>query len=533
MEDVEEVEDVASEEEAPDMVHQSGSVINYMSGVSYEVGPVITVKMMAASSMLKENKYYVSGSNNFSDFLRILKMALDTDFKAILDFCVELRNDYLMRHAPQIIFVEACCHPRREEFTKKCGGYFAEIHRKISKLPTDLSEQLKHFLSMNNGTKNKLPGILKRCWAKYLEQLTSYQAVKYLNKAKIVDLIRLSHPDPKVNNLIDKIVRSSSIELSEDQNTWEKLHSTGKNWHQIIELLGTKIPHMALLRNLCNIAAEYNSAEMLPIMDQLVRGVEHGKQFPYAYYAAYTMITGLPDSTEENLKKKDIIIAGLDKALLESIKSFPQLDGFVTSLCDNSGSAHGAFTSEYGSISMAVIGNLSGILTAMSSSKGGEIAIFGDKLHIYPVNKERGVIEQLDEVNAIGKGIGQSTENGIWLWFFKGFNDSTFNNKTDYLFIYSDQQAGRGGLYGENHSDYSEYIYQNTGNHIDVMALVKKHRQTIHSKMAVFSVQIAGYDNNVVSNELIDRAALLYGWTGKEVLFAQKYIQLWNTVGEQ
>lgn len=528
---MEHVQDLASEE-APDMGHQSGAVINYMSGISYEVGPVITVKMMAASSMLKENKYYVSGSNNFSDFLRILKMALDTDFKAILDFCVELRNDYLMRRAPQIIFVEACCHSRREEFTNKCGGYFAEIHRKISKLPTDLSEQLKHFLSMNNGTKNKLPGILKRCWAKYLEQLTAYQAVKYLNKARIVDLIRLSHPDPKINSLIDKIVRSSSIELSEDQNTWEKLHSTGKNWHQIIELLGTKIPHMALLRNLRNIAAEYNSDEMLPIMDQLIRGVEHGKQFPYAYYAAYTMINGLPDSTEEDIKKKDIIIAGLDKALLESIKSFTQLDGYVTSLCDNSGSAHGAFTSEYGSISMAVIGNLSGILTAMSSSKGGEIAIFGDKLHIYPVNKERGVIEQLDEVNAIGKGIGQSTENGIWLWFFKGFNDNAFNNKTDYLFIYSDQQAGRGGLYGEKHSDYSEYIYQNTSNHIDVMALVKKHRQTIHSKMAVFSVQIAGYDNNVVSNELIDRAALLYGWTGKEVLFAQKYIQLWNTVEE-
>ena len=105
-----------------------------------------------------------------------------------------------------------------------------------------------------------------------------------------------------------------------------------------------------------------------------------------------------------------------------------------------------------------------------------------------------------------------------------------FNKKTDYLFIYSDQQAGRGGLYGTDSSEYSEFTYENKGIYIDVLSLVKKHRIIINPKMAVFSVQIAGYDNNVVSNELIDRTVLLYGWTGKEVLFAQKYIQLWDSL---
>lgn len=519
------MEDILTKSDSANVVN------NYMGGTSFKSNPLTNVKMTTASTILNEDSFYLNGYDKFIEFLEDLKRAFDIDFKALLDFCIELRNVFLMRKAPQIIFVEACCHPGREQFTKKYPGYFAKIHSEISKLPTDVSQQLEYFLSINNGNKNKLPGILKRCWAKYLEKLTAYQAVKYLTKAKIVDLIRLSHPDPKSNSIIDKIVKKSVIEISEDQNTWEKLRSSGKNWHEIIEILGSKIPHMALLRNLYNIAVEFNCDEIQLIMDQLVRGVENGKQFPYAYYAAYLMINKkLSIITEEDVKKKDIIIKGIEKALLESIKSFPQLDGYITILCDNSGSSHGAFTSQYGKISMAIIANLSGILTAFSSTKGGEIAIFGDSLHIYQINKERGIIEQLDEVNAIGKNIGQHTENGIWLWFFKGFNDNMFNKKTDYLFIYSDQQAGRGGLYGTDSSEYSEFTYENKGIYIDVLSLVKKHRIIINPKMAVFSVQIAGYDNNVVSNELIDRTVLLYGWTGKEVLFAQKYIQLWDSL---
>ena len=46
---------------------------------------------------------------------------------------------------------------------------------------------------------------------------------------------------------------------------------------------------------------------------------------------------------------------------------------------------------------------------------------------------------------------------------------------------------------------------------------------TDNPKLNVFSVQVAGYDNSVTP-ENIYRGAILSGWTGKEVLFAQKII---------
>ena len=48
----------------------------------------------------------------------------------------------------------------------------------------------------------------------------------------------------------------------------------------------------------------------------------------------------------------------------------------------------------------------------------------------------------------------------------------------------------------------------------------------------VFSVQTAGYDN-VLIPEMSYRTAFLYGWTGKEALFADAYIKEWDAIEAQ
>ena len=339
-------------------------------------------------------------------------------------------------------------------------------------------------------------------------------------------------------------------------NTWEKLRSTGKSWKEIIETLGNQFSHMALLRNLKNIAQQsegLNKEEMELIMNKLVNGVHHGKQFPFRYYTAYQQFQqqGSQPKRHGTYKKShtiavnaaivgeektesispeivQIVVEGLEKCMKAAIQNFPQLQGRVVSLSDNSGSAWGAFQSEYGSQTVATIGNLSALITAMSATEGGEIGLFGDKLLMFTVDKNKGILEQLEEINKLGKTVGGGTENGIWLWFdnqFKTQHDNKSNNNVDHLFIYSDMQAGHGGLYGINQKEYSEFTVN--GNYINVIKLIERFRQTVNPLINIFSVQTAGYDNNIIP-EVLNRSAILSGWTGNEVGYAVELINIWN-----
>ena len=57
------------------------------------------------------------------------------------------------------------------------------------------------------------------------------------------------------------------------------------------------------------------------------------------------------------------------------------------------------------------------------------------------------------------------------------------------------------------------------------------YRNCVNSKDNVFSIKTAGYDNNVIPNTSY-RVNLLYGWTGKEAVFADFMIREWDQMEE-
>jgi len=131
----------------------------------------------------------------------------------------------------------------------------------------------------------------------------------------------------------------------------------------------------------------------------------------------------------------------------------------------------------------------------------------------------------------LGDGVGMSTENGVWLFW-----DKAIKNKEiwDTVFIYSDMQAGHGGLFGTNPSDYKDYTWKGgskygSSRYIDVFALVNKYRKEVNPKVNVFSVQVAGYNNSMLPENLY-RGAILSGWTGKEAAFADTIIKTWDEI---
>ncbi len=507
-------------------------VQNFMSGTSYKISPLQTLKIVAASSIFGEPQYYRDGINSnatiknistiidhsiFPDLFKDKRSAVDVfeqaidnslsfDFQATLDLALELRTEYLMRLNPSVIFVRALSHESRKSFNEMNPGYMKNIGKKIAERPDDLTNQFDYYM-FKNGTKSKLPSLIKRTWAERLEEYSRYQLNKYKGK-KLIDLVRISHAS---NDDISELMTTGKLNILETEMTWESLKSAGKNWQEILKQI--TVPHMALLKNLRGIFKEISDLDTtVKILDGLKSGVLKGKQFPFRYWSAYKAV-----KSSEEVNNKRLILDALEECLDIAVANMPKLKGKVACLSDNSGSAWGSCQSEYGSVTVAEIANLSSLITAMQADQG-LVGVFGDKLSLEEISKRNGLLTQLEETSQRGKMQGGSTENGIWVFW-----DQAITEKIHYdtVFIYSDMQAGHGGLFGfSNTVGRSPYGTTSSSTHVDVLKMVEVYRKKVNPKVNVFSVQVAGYDNSVLPENLY-RGAILSGWTGKEPVFAK------------
>ena len=519
------------------------AVTNYMGGTSYTLNPVETLKIVTASSIFGEPQYYRAGefaearvvdglarcNSLFKKYLvidesiysgektsavmeKVIDAALDFDFGATLDWAMTLRKDFYMRLNPQVIMVRAAMHPKRAEFTDANPGKFAKVNEAVMSRADEPASQLTYYLFKNKSKKN-IPGILKRSWAGRIEKMTARDIYKYRNAGiGLIDTVRICHAN---NEHINELMKTGTVAIEEDEKTWETLRASGKSWQEIMSTI--KMGHMALLRNLRGIFSEVNDLDFCKkTMEQLKKGVLYGKQFPFRYKTAYDMIA------KSSVNHKQVILDALEECIDIACDNMPKLAGRTCCLSDNSGSAWGTFNSEYGSVTVAEIDNLSSVITAKNSDEGF-VGKFGDQLHMLPVSKRNGVLHQTEDVNKNHR-VGGGTENGVWLFFDKAIKEK---EHWDNIFIYSDMQAGHGGLYGVDSRQYKEYVTR--GSYIDVAKLIDTYRKKVNPKVNVFCVQTAGYDN-VLIPETGYRTSVMYGWTGKELVYADTINKFWDEV---
>jgi hypothetical protein len=518
------------------------SVENFMGGNSYTLSPLNTLKIVAASSIFGEPQYYRDGVDasktirnamtveEYSIFSALVKdkksvadvfteaidNALTYDFGKTLELALELRTEYFMRLNPSVIFVRASIHPGRAEYNTNNPGKMKEIGKSIALRPDDLTNQFEYYMFIN-GSKNGLSSIVKRTWAEKLQEYSRYQLNKYKGK-RLIDLVRLSHANSED---INELMTTGTIEVTDTEQTWESLRSAGKTWSEILDTI--KIPHMALLRNIRGIFTEISDRDVaVKVLTQLKAGVRGGKQFPFRYWSAFKA------NQNSDIHNKTLVLDTLEECIDLAVDNMPRIPGKVACLSDNSGSAWGSFNSEYGTVTVAEIANLSSLITAQTADEG-YVGVFGDRLSLQGVSKRNGLLSQLAETSSRGKAQGGGTENGIWLFW-----DDAIKNKKHYdtVFIYSDMQAGHGNLYGTDSSAYRKYIHKRGGSYIDVLALVEKYRATVNPKVNVFTVQVAGYNNSVLPENLY-RGAILAGWTGKEPQYAKAIIDTWDQVEQE
>lgn len=538
---------VVKEQREATVLQKDKVVKNFMDGESYAYSPLATLKMISASSIFGEPSYYRDGgigkrSTRYSargneiwskllDYIIIPKeyngkstteimteaidASLDYDYEGTLNWAVELRTVYNIRLNPQIIMVRAAIHPKRKAFTANNKVNFRFINCQVMQRADEPMVQIAYYLFINNGKKNNIPNILKRSWSDKLSSLKPYAINKYKNaEIGMINAVRICHAN---SENINELMSTGDIQVSNFETTWEQMRSAGKDWMYILE--NCNISHMALIRNLRNIFSEIDNVAIADaVIAELKRGVLHGKQFPFRYYSAYKAIR------DSNVHHKDILLDALEDCVDISIANMPQLSGKTICLTDNSGSAWGTIPTEYGSVTIAEIDNLSSILTAKCSDEG-YVGVFGDRLEIIPISKNDKVLRKLSEINKIGKGIDMNTEGGIWTFFQKATkNKDKFNN----IFIYSDMQAGHGELYGTSNQQQE---YRNAGcscgMYINVFQCLLNYRRQVNKNVNMFSVQTAGYNNSVLP-EYAYRTSMMSGWTGKEALFAKMLIDIWD-----
>ena len=526
------------------VLRRDETVCNFMEGDSYVLNPIDTLKMVAASSIFGEPSYYrkdvkdghmeyescfadsytrailgeSAGLSTTEVFTRAIDKALDYDFGETIALAMILRKEYNMRLNPQVIMVRAATHKNRAAWCSANPGKFAAAEQFVMSRADEPMTQLAYYMYTNKGKKNKIPTILKKSIANKLSSLDKYQVNKYKNaEIGMINAVRISHAHSEV---LDELMKNGNVTVASDKETWEQKKSAGESWVQILQ--ETKLGHMALLRNLRNIFTEINNAEVCKAaMEELIAGVPNGKQFPYRYYNAYLQIE------KSSVNHKTMILDALEECIDVAIANMPHLKGKTICLSDNSGSAWSAAPSEFSSITIAEIDNLSSVITAMASDEG-EVGKFGDRLIVYPITKRNGALKQAKEITRRrDNDVGGATEGGIWEFF----KDAIENKKVyDNIFIYSDQQAGTGGLYGTSAqcSIYSR-DYGCRGSYINVFKLIQDYRKKVNPKVNVFSCQTAGYDNCLVP-QMAYRTAMMTGWTGKEAEFVSRYAKVWDEV---
>lgn len=512
--------------------------LNHMDGVSYDINhPITQLRIVASSCFFGEPMYYhdtekkeetkpvynhFAVSSTAAEYLdsvltpgikipnyktftasRLMETAIDEalnfDPEATLIEACRLRNDENIRTTPQVIMVRAAKHEK-----VRGTGLIAKYSPLIMKRTDEAAVQLAYQIQVYG---KPIPNALKKAWKKFLETRTDQDLAKYRmesRKFKTVDVVNLVHAH---SDSIDKLMKNE-LKLS-IEDTWEALisaeGSSKVTWTKAISLMG----HMALLRNLSNF--HKNGVEEDLYLGKLIQTAAKGKQLPFRYYTAYQKMSGEASAN---------VLAAIERCLEISVKELPVFKGKVMSLCDNSGSAQGTTTSSLGTAKISDIANLTAVLTGKAAEKG-YIGVFGDRLEVCEVDKEQSVLSQTAEANKVGSKIGAGTEHGIWLFF-----DNAIKTKEhwDHIFVYSDMQAGHGGLYGDP-SKYKDYLWPSNNRFIDVAKLITTYRKKVNPNVKVYLVQVAGYRDTLVP-EFYKDTYVLGGWGDGILRFAHYLGQL-------
>ncbi len=547
--------------------------LNFMGGPSYDItNPLLRLRVAASSCFFGEPMYYhkdpkdrrqrkaaAPGLRPLSDGqvrhlaetlngimpaewrtkspAKLMESAIDAalefDPEATLREAVRLRNEENIRTTPQVILTRAANHPAlkgpRPEKGKTQTNSTGLVRQYAKNIVTRADEPAVCVAYHQQAFKGKpLPNSLKRALRDAFGRFKGYHLAKYRMEGHQVstrDVAHLVHPTGGEGTPIHAL-RAGELRIRAKSNggggeTWESILSregkSAESWMKALDVMG----HMALLRNVRNL----HESGIAPshYLDKLKSGAAKGRQLPFRYWSAYKALQPVHGVSP-------LVYDVIEECLDLSIGNLPHFNGRVYSLVDNSGSAQRNRVSTMSEMTTAEVGNLMGVLTGMASDEGF-VGVFGDRLQTFPVRRKASVVHQLENANRAGREDPGGTENGIWLFWRDAIKN---RDHYDHVFVYSDMQAGHGGLYGISGSMRGCPVWGGHGAHmyrhheyIDVPKLIAEYRTKVNPNVMVYLVQIAGYQDTLLP-EWYDKTYILGGWSESVLRFAAEMTAIQN-----
>lgn len=272
------------------------------------------------TSFFGEPKFY--GSTD-EDIVRLATKCAENDPLFLCKLACYARNEGNMRSVSHVL-AAIISHEAR--------NYTRAVIRNIVVRPDDITEIMSCYEAMYG---KPFPNAMKREIASVIQKFDEYQLAKYNggNKAlKLRDVVRITHPvpvDKEEELLLGKLVRD---EL-ETPYTWETELSARGNTKEVWDELicSGKVPYMALLRNLRNIAK--SGADIGPVLEVISdpERVRKSRQLPFRFYSAYR------EMDKAGLRTPEIHRA-LESAITYSTENVEKLPGRTLIALDRSGS---------------------------------------------------------------------------------------------------------------------------------------------------------------------------------------------------
>jgi hypothetical protein len=213
-------------------------------------------------------------------------------------------------------------------------------------------------------------------------------------------------------------------------------------------------------------------------------------------------------------------MGALEACVDVACENLPALPGRNAFLADVSGSMRGACTSQYGTMRLCDIANLASVAGAVRSGEG-VVLPFADWMERVPINREAGVLEQASLVEKVGRTCGGCTEDPLELLLSEAIPRREW---WDNIFVYSDMQAG----------SMSVRTLDIDGQAVCLTTpeLVDLYRRRVNPRVNVYCIQVGGYGNSIMP-EYGYRSTNLYGWTGRELAFAEAMGRLWDEIDDR
>lgn len=488
-------------------------VENYMGGKSFKQTPKEELIFSVVTSFI-ENTYYEKADKRIKRINELVSLIAKSDPLFIVKLAVVLRKEFHMRSAYHVLVGEFSKVHKKDSLIRKLIPNSAER-------PDDLVEIVAYYLNTYGEEKKNvkgfkirrsLPNQIKKGVAEALRNFTPYQLAKYKLSRKefsLVDLFNLVHPKPKDKKQSETWNKLLKGKL-EAPETWEVRLSTEKDkakvWRELV--LNKKIGYMALLRNLRNIMKQGDYETVKESCKQIAdkSKVIKSKQLPFRFLSAYNALEG-EGRAPKLVFEKDVDVSKMMKeavtqAVLYSVENLLIAKGKTVILSDNSGSMRGdsggaSLVSAMSRRTTADIANLFAVLY-WTRADNTIVGLFGDKLIIPKLNREKDVFENFKVINKEANKCGLGTETGIFTILEKLVETK---EKVDRIIIFSDCQVGTGC----NWYDTSRKKHGS-----DFNSLLKKY-QKINPAVNVYSVDLRGYGNKLFSGGVY----LLSGWSDK------------------